>query len=99
MKTIISALTVCWFGIVAVVAQQSSAFKIGILSDIHFMAPELLDKPGKAFDNYIIHDRKLLKESPELLDSAVHVLIQEHPEFVFISGDLTKDGEKSHTGM
>lgn len=94
MKTIISALTVCWFGILAVVAQQSSAFKIGILSDIHFMAPELLDKPGKAFDNYIIHDRKLLKESPELLDSAVHVLIQEHPEFVFISGDLTKDGEK-----
>ena len=58
------------------------------------MAPSLLQKEGKAFDNYIANDRKMLVESSELLDSVSKHLIAYQPQIIFITGDLTKDGER-----
>ena len=68
-------------------------WKLAVLSDIHLMDPQLLVKDGTAFENYINGDRKLLKESPEILDSITARVLHEHPQVVFICGDLTKDGE------
>lgn len=66
-----------------------------VMSDIHIMSPSLLKADGKAFDRYIAHDRKMLKEGPLLLRTAIHQLLQQaqRPEVVLIPGDLTKDGE------
>lgn len=64
-----------------------------VISDIHVMAPSLLVKEGKAFDDYIAHDRKMLKESTALMDEMLDSLLQLHPRFVLVAGDLTKDGE------
>lgn len=78
----------------ALYAQQIPLKRLAVISDVHLMAPALLQKEGKAFDNYIANDRKLLVESPELLDSISKRLLAYHPQIVFITGDLTKDGER-----
>lgn len=58
------------------------------------MAPELLQEEGEAFHNYVSHDRKMLRESPDLLKACVDKLLKVHPNVVLVTGDLTKDGEK-----
>lgn len=75
-------------------AQQEPLKRLAVISDVHLMAPALLQKEGKAFDDYIADDRKLLVESHELLDSVSKQIQAYNPQVVFITGDLTKDGEK-----
>lgn len=78
----------------ALYAQQKPLKRLAVISDVHLMAPSLLQKEGKAFDNYIANDRKMLVESSELLDSVSKHLIAYQPRIIFITGDLTKDGER-----
>ena len=66
---------------------------IVILSDIHVMAPQLLEKSGAAFNNYLNQDPKLLEYSAEVLEYLVGELLLRNPDLVIIPGDLTKDGE------
>ncbi|MDD6552385.1 MAG: metallophosphoesterase [Prevotellaceae bacterium] len=68
-------------------------WKLAVLSDVHLMSPQLLVEDGSAFQAYLDGDRKLLKESPEILDSITARVLKERPQVVFICGDLTKDGE------
>lgn len=75
-------------------AQSEPLHRMAIMSDVHLMAPQLLIHGGKAFDDYIANDRKMLIQSPELLDSVTHQVEQFHPQVVLITGDLTKDGER-----
>lgn len=78
-------------------AGQSKSVRIAVASDVHVMAPSLLVSEGEAYAEYMKNDRKLLKESPALLDALTARMIDEHPDFVFLTGDLTKDGElESH---
>ena len=67
--------------------------KVAILSDIHVMAPSLLVKDGPAFQAYLAQDPKLLEYSAQILDVTINKLINQRPDLVLISGDLTKDGE------
>lgn len=78
----------------ALYAQQMPLKRLAVISDVHLMAPSLLQKEGKAFDNYIANDRKMLVESSELLDSVSKHLIAYQPQIIFITGDLPKDGER-----
>lgn len=78
----------------ALYAQQMPLKRLAVISDVHLMAPSLLQKEGKAFDNYIANDRKMLVESSELLDSVSKHLIAYQPQIIFTTGDLTKDGER-----
>lgn len=73
---------------------QNQLQRICVISDTHIMAPSLLKQDGKAFQDYLAADRKLLKESPELMDSAVARIRQARPQALLITGDLTKDGEQ-----
>ena len=75
-------------------AQSQPLHRMAIMSDVHLMAPQLLVHDGKAFDDYIANDRKLLVQSPELLDSVTKHVEGFHPQIVLITGDLTKDGER-----
>ncbi len=67
--------------------------KIAVLSDLHFMDPSLLKSDGSAFQTYLMQDPKLLAESGAILQQIIHKLIEEKPDLVLISGDMTKDGE------
>lgn len=63
------------------------------MSDIHVMAPQLLEQRGSAFDYYLSQDPKLLEYSGEVLEYLVGETLQRNPDLVIIPGDLTKDGE------
>lgn len=63
-----------------------------VLSDLH-VYDTTLGVTGRAFQEYLDTDRKLLQESAEILQTAVTRIIDEQPDFVIVAGDLTKDGE------
>ncbi len=68
--------------------------KIAIISDLHVMVPELLVNEGTAFEEYLARDRKMLRESVEILDSLIVSILELKPDLVLVTGDLTKDGER-----
>jgi Predicted phosphohydrolases len=63
------------------------------LSDVHLFDPSLHDE-GEAFESYLKQDRKLLAESEAVCDAAVSRVLAVKPDFLIVSGDLTKDGEE-----
>ena len=73
---------------------SNTIIKIAIISDLHVMAPELLVNEGNAFEQYLNQDRKMLRESLEILDSLVSDILELKPDLVLVTGDLTKDGER-----
>ena len=69
--------------------------KVVVLSDTHVMAPDLLVNDGTAWQNYLAADRKMVDNSKVLFDNMIEKIKTDiKPDFVFITGDLTKDGEK-----
>jgi len=66
-----------------------------VLSDIHYY-DTALGTSGAAFEQTMNSDRKLLKQSAELLDRAIDGILASETRFVLISGDLTKDGERTN---
>ena len=72
----------------------NTTLKIAMISDLHVMAPELLVNEGNAFEQYLNRDRKMLRESLEILDSLVGDILELKPDLVLVTGDLTKDGER-----
>ena len=68
--------------------------KIVVMTDTHVMAPELLVNDGTAWRDYVASDRKLIDYSSLLFDLMIERIKTEiRPDWVFITGDLTKDGE------
>ena len=65
-----------------------------IISDPHIFDSSL-GTSGKAFEAYILNDRKLVREGPEILESAVAQIKNLKENIVLVPGDLSKDGEKS----
>jgi 3',5'-cyclic AMP phosphodiesterase CpdA len=63
-----------------------------VFSDPHYFAPEL-GTSGGAFDKYLHQDRKMLKESSEIMRALVEGIDEHFADFVIVCGDLTKDGE------
>lgn len=94
MKKISYMLVASIFCSAAAFAQSQPLHRMAIMSDVHLMAPQLLIHEGKAFDDYIANDRKMLVQSSELLDSVTEHVKEFHPQVVLITGDLTKDGER-----
>ena len=75
-------------------SEKDPNFKsIIVMSDIHVMAPQLLEKKGTAYENYLNQDPKLLEYSGEVLEYLVEKTLERNPDLVIIPGDLTKDGE------
>lgn len=64
------------------------------ISDIHVYDPSL-GTEGRAWEDYLANDRKLLALSSEILDTGLESILKARPRFLVVSGDLTKDGERS----
>ncbi len=73
--------------------QLNSEVKFMVFSDPHYYDSSLWSE-GKALQQYLDYDRKLLRESEELLKEAVDLLGNSDANFVLIPGDLTKDGSR-----
>lgn len=69
--------------------------KLMVISDIHYFDPTLFTLPANAhFQGYLATDRKLIIESSTILKNVLATVLTEKPDFLLITGDLTKDGEK-----
>jgi 3',5'-cyclic AMP phosphodiesterase CpdA len=65
-----------------------------VLSDPHHYDGSL-GVEGAAFERCLAEDRKLLRESGEILEEALRGIATVQAQFVIVPGDLTKDGERS----
>jgi len=74
-----------------VIAYPETSFIV--FSDPHIYDPSL-GTEGKAFEDYLTRDRKLLRESTEILGSAIGAIKEIDADFIIVPGDLTKDGER-----
>lgn len=92
MKIIFKAALIA-LTLFSTVAKADEELTMAVISDVHVMNPNLLKQDGKAFADYVAHDRKMLKESAALMNQATERIIKEHPRYVLVTGDLTKDGE------
>jgi 3',5'-cyclic AMP phosphodiesterase CpdA len=86
-------LTIGGFGWAAEQLPAYPQARFAVMSDLHVF-DESLGHEGPLYQQYIDSDRKLLLESVELFESAVSRLCGEGLDFVVVSGDLTKDGER-----
>ena len=68
-------------------AYPETAF--AVIADPHFYDSRL-GTDGTAFQAYLDEDRKLLKESGELLDAAVDDISAVDVDFVIVCGDMTQ---------
>lgn len=64
-----------------------------VLTDIHYMHPDILRREGKAWEEYNWEECKLLKESPDIFNSVLDSARAVNPDFILVCGDMTKDGE------
>ena len=66
--------------------------RFAVFSDPHLYDTAALGDSAD-LDAYLVQDRKMLKQSSEILDSVVGDLKSSALDFVLVTGDLTKDGE------
>jgi 3',5'-cyclic AMP phosphodiesterase CpdA len=71
---------------------QYPDLNMAVMADPHYFSPDLVVE-GSAFQDYLDHDRKMLLQSPEILDAAVAQMVAAAPDVVLVAGDMTKDGE------
>ncbi|MCR4436004.1 MAG: metallophosphoesterase [Clostridiales bacterium] len=66
--------------------------RFAVISDLHYY-DNSLGTSGPAFEACLNSDRKMLKDSADLLNFAIDHILKSGVKFVLIPGDLTKDGE------
>lgn len=63
-------------------------------TDLHYLSPELTDH-GVLFEQMLENgDGKAMEYSEEIVDAFIHQVIEEKPDALILSGDLTFNGEK-----
>lgn len=67
--------------------------KVFVASDLHYFDPDLIINDGSALESYLMMDRKMIRESAAIFEAMVDTILSIHPDLVFFTGDLTKDGE------
>jgi hypothetical protein len=81
-------------GVVPALGKSGQNITFAVFSDPHLYHSSL-GTQGEAFEAYLDQDRKLIRESEAILDSAIKAIIKEGKvKFVLVPGDLTKDGER-----
>lgn len=90
---LVMLLSMISVGAPAFADEPTNSLELAVISDLHIYNSEVLGK-GEALDAYLAKDRKLLKESVQILDEAIERILASDAEYVLISGDMTKDGER-----
>jgi len=70
-----------------------------VMSDTHLHDVATLGASGSDFEAYLAQDRKMIAESEETLDATLADLKTRKLDFLLVTGDLTKDGEKVNHQM
>jgi predicted MPP superfamily phosphohydrolase len=97
---LVSSFLVCLAGCGSGGQAQNAPIQFAVVSDPHLHDKNQLGGGGADFSAYLEQDPKLLAESSEILDTALASLKLSPVDFVLITGDLTKDGERiNHQAM
>lgn len=72
--------------------EKAEGLKIAIISDIHYLAPEMI-KDTSDFQYTMNYDRKLLAESDAILDNFLNAVRSDKPDVLLVPGDLSSNGE------
>lgn len=67
--------------------------KIAVVSDVHYLSPQLAGK-GTALEKYETATGRNTEDLHAVLDEVVTDLLDKSPDILLIPGDITKDGEK-----
>lgn len=95
--TMVMILSIIPFGVLAK-SDKNGELRAGIISDIHYYPQSLIgDAENEDFQNMASSQGKQFVQSEGLVDSALAALTEHAKEnglkYVFIPGDLSKDGE------
>lgn len=71
----------------------TQSLKIATLSDTHYLSPDMI-KDTEDYTTDLNSDRKMYAESGAILDKLIECVEEDKPDVLFVSGDLTKDGEQ-----
>ena len=93
-KTLLLVMSICFAFIIAAVPAIAQPAKFAVVADPHFYDTDL-GTEGEAFQTYLAQDRKMLVESEAIFKSASTLVKAKRPDFLIVTGDLTKDGEKA----
>ncbi|MFP7494679.1 metallophosphoesterase [Terribacillus saccharophilus] len=75
---------------------EDTQVKISVISDVHVLLEEMIGD-NAAFESALNSDRKMFAESQAIFDAALVDVKESNSSILFITGDLTKDGElKGH---
>jgi len=80
---------------------DSKTVKWMVISDIHYFDPSLFSlPPNNSLQDILNSDRRMILESSAILKNVLATVLAEKPDFLLVTGDLTKDGEKvSHLAV
>lgn len=77
-------------------AANEQTLDIAVLSDIHVLPSDLI-ADTEDYQDALNSDRKIFTESTGILNRMLAEVVEQAPDVLMISGDLTKDGElESH---
>jgi hypothetical protein len=86
------ALSACAGGTLDDSGTSSNTATFAVISDPHLYDINTLGDSAE-LDAYLAQDRKMLKDSVQIFNSAISDISTRNIDFMLISGDLTKDGE------
>lgn len=73
--------------------KNQESIQLFIATDLHYLSNQLMDD-GPAFQRAMEYDGKLTRYSNQILKALVNRTIEQKPDGLIISGDLTFNGEK-----
>lgn len=74
--------------------EKGEPMQLWIISDIHLLSPALTDG-GSLFTRTVENgDGKMVGDSAEIVDALVGKAVEEKPDALIVSGDLTFNGER-----
>lgn len=77
-----------------VMPEAGAAIRMVVSTDIHLIAPELVED-GEPFQTaYMSGDGKQINYTSDVLDAFIEQVLEEAPDVLVITGDLSLDGEK-----
>lgn len=94
MKKTLLLFLISVLSLISCIAEKKSTsnLRIGVISDLHYLSSQLMDG-GEATQNYANLTGRNILAVPEVLDRVIEEYLQSDIEYLFIPGDLTKDGE------
>ena len=74
---------------------KGESLVIGVLSDTHYYSKELMSD-CEDLDKEIKEARNIFLEGEAVVDAAFNILLDHTPDVLFVTGDMSRDGEKKN---